>query len=183
MSYVIGYHMGLPINLPPSVIRAEVNQTTRQVVFEHYNVHVAINFEDITSISFDEQSHRSVGKAATGAIVGGVLTGGIGLIAGAALGAKAHKNKSLFIGYKVGHIDAVAQFGGSNINPLYAEIMAAIVQPEPPDFDREYLLSIPPPAPKDPDQKDIEDTSLQERGFLLAAAIIIGAIILYFITQ
>ncbi|EAE2750796.1 hypothetical protein A0I81_10110 [Listeria monocytogenes] len=39
------------------------------------------------------QNHkRSAGKAATGAIVGGVLTGGIGAIAGGAIGAKKKDN-------------------------------------------------------------------------------------------
>ncbi|MBY6052782.1 hypothetical protein [Cytobacillus firmus] len=41
-----------------------------------------------------EQGVRSVGKAATGAIIGGVLTGGLGAIAGAAIGAK-KKDKSI----------------------------------------------------------------------------------------
>jgi hypothetical protein len=37
-----------------------------------------IKSADIIRISFDERSKRSVGKTAAGAIIGGVLTGGIG---------------------------------------------------------------------------------------------------------
>ncbi|HAK1261693.1 TPA: hypothetical protein H1115_001028 [Listeria monocytogenes] len=37
---------------------------------------------------WNQDSKRSAGKTATGAIVGGVLTGGIGAIAGGAIGAK-----------------------------------------------------------------------------------------------
>ncbi|MBC1887982.1 hypothetical protein HCA63_06410 [Listeria booriae] len=38
--------------------------------------------------SWNQDSSRSVGKAATGAVVGGILTGGIGAIAGGALGGR-----------------------------------------------------------------------------------------------
>lgn len=37
---------------------------------------------------WNQDSSRSVGKTATGAIVGGVLTGGIGALAGGAIGAR-----------------------------------------------------------------------------------------------
>lgn len=51
---------------------------------------VDIKKEKYYFLGFDNTlSHeRSVGKAATGAIVGGVLTGGIGAVAGAAIGGK-----------------------------------------------------------------------------------------------
>lgn len=42
-----------------------------------------------------EKAVRSVGKAATGAIVGGVLTGGVGAIIGGAIGAKKKDNSIL----------------------------------------------------------------------------------------
>lgn len=38
--------------------------------------------------SWNQDSKRNMGKAATGAIIGGVLTGGVGAIAGGAFGAK-----------------------------------------------------------------------------------------------
>ena len=42
---------------------------------------------DITEVvEIEAEEYRSGGKAAAGAIIGGVLTGGIGLIAGAAIG-------------------------------------------------------------------------------------------------
>jgi len=43
----------------------------------------------------EEKHTRSAGKAATGAILGGALTGGVGAIAGAAIGGR-KKDKSLF---------------------------------------------------------------------------------------
>lgn len=42
----------------------------------------------LLTLDWEEKSTRSAGKAAAGAIVGGLLTGGIGLLAGAALGGK-----------------------------------------------------------------------------------------------
>lgn len=51
---------------------------------------VSINTQQYKFMGFDwgEQKYRSGGKAAVGAIVGGALTGGVGLIAGAAIGGK-----------------------------------------------------------------------------------------------
>ncbi len=49
----------------------------------------------IVNYSWGEQSKRSAGKAATGAIIGGALTGGVGLIAGAAIGGKRQDNSVL----------------------------------------------------------------------------------------
>ncbi|UKS85971.1 hypothetical protein JQW68_19190, partial [Pseudosulfitobacter pseudonitzschiae] len=47
---------------------------------------------DIKSVSqIDEEKFRSGGKAVVGALVGGVLTGGIGLLAGAAFGGRRRK--------------------------------------------------------------------------------------------
>lgn len=56
---------------------------------------VNLNKLPMTLISYQwgEQATRSVGKAAAGAIVGGVLTGGVGAIVGGAIGAK-KKDKS-----------------------------------------------------------------------------------------
>ena len=45
---------------------------------------ITIPLLNIHGIEIDGQVYRSAGKAAAGAIVGGLLTGGIGLIAGAA---------------------------------------------------------------------------------------------------
>ena len=42
----------------------------------------------VVSIDWAENTARSAGKAAAGAIIGGALTGGVGLLAGAALGGK-----------------------------------------------------------------------------------------------
>lgn len=43
---------------------------------------------NIVDIAWGEQSARSAGKAVAGAVVGGLLTGGLGLLAGAAIGGR-----------------------------------------------------------------------------------------------
>lgn len=51
---------------------------------------VSVNTRQYKFIGFDwgEQKYRSGGKAVAGAVIGGVLTGGIGALAGAAIGGK-----------------------------------------------------------------------------------------------
>jgi hypothetical protein len=42
----------------------------------------------VAGLDWQEAASRSAGKAAAGAIIGGVLTGGLGLLAGAAIGGR-----------------------------------------------------------------------------------------------
>lgn len=55
---------------------------------------------EILGLDWEEKATRSVGKAATGAILGGALTGGLGLIAGAALGGKKKDASTAVITYQ-----------------------------------------------------------------------------------
>lgn len=47
----------------------------------------------------EERHKRSAGKAATGAIIGGVLTGGIGAIAGAAIGGRKKDDSTFWLDF------------------------------------------------------------------------------------
>lgn len=51
----------------------------------------------VVAVEWQEGSRRSAGKAAAGAIIGGVLTGGIGLLAGAAIGGRKRDNSIAII--------------------------------------------------------------------------------------
>ena len=52
----------------------------------------------ITEVAeIDADAYRSAAGAAVGAIVGGVLTGGIGLLAGAAIGGRRKREASFFV--------------------------------------------------------------------------------------
>ena len=52
---------------------------------------------NLKGIEWEESHARSVGKAAAGAIVGGALTGGIGAVAGAAIGGKRKDTSKAFL--------------------------------------------------------------------------------------
>ena len=69
--------------------------------------------EDIESAEeIDEETYRSAGATAGWAIAGGLLTGGIGLIAGAAIGARRRKNAIYLVKFKDGQFVAFQQKGG-----------------------------------------------------------------------
>ncbi len=84
---------------------------------------LSIPFSDIVEVGFESETYRSGGKAAAGAIIGGVLTGGIGLLAGAALGGKRRKENTLQLVVKYKNEDCVVSLKPSNNMPkIYAEI-------------------------------------------------------------
>lgn len=65
---------------------------------------------DVVGIEWDEQAKRSVGKAAVGAILGGLLTGGVGVIAGAAVGGRRQDNSVAVVTYKDSNIEKELYF-------------------------------------------------------------------------
>jgi len=60
----------------------------RKLLLSMYEGQLSVNKQParFLNLEWKEQHERSAGKAAAGAIIGGVLTGGIGAIAGAAIG-------------------------------------------------------------------------------------------------
>jgi hypothetical protein len=58
---------------------------------------ISIKKDNIIDVSFDKATSRSAGKTVAGALIGGMLTGGIGLLIGGALGAKKKNLSELFI--------------------------------------------------------------------------------------
>lgn len=87
---------------------------------------IYINAKDITDISFDAKEKRSGTRAATGALIGGVLTGGIGLLAGAAIGAAAKDKSEIFLKFKEGNSEReVLLLTKAKTNMIYNEIKAA----------------------------------------------------------
>lgn len=62
---------------------------------------------DISEVhEIDEEAFRSAGRAAAGAIIGGVLTGGIGLLAGAAIGGRRRRNATYVVRFNDGNFVA-----------------------------------------------------------------------------
>ncbi len=56
---------------------------------------ITIPSEDIIYVKLGQESYHSVGKTVGGAVIGTVLSGGLGLIVGAALGGKRRKENRL----------------------------------------------------------------------------------------
>ena len=90
VKYLIGYP-GWDKPAPVSLIVDKGAMRITQPISNGKNL--VVNASDIIDVSFEQQKKRSGTSAATGALVGGLLTGGIGLLAGAAIGARA-KDKS-----------------------------------------------------------------------------------------
>lgn len=67
---------------------------------------------DIKKIEeFDADEYRSAGGAAAGAIIGGILTGGLGLIAGAAIGGRRKRTASFVVAFRDGIVVAFHETG------------------------------------------------------------------------
>lgn len=101
MTYDIEYLGGHPHWTQPGKARIEIKQDRIYVSSRGFlsSDSFFIFKDDITDVSFEKTGSRSVGKAAAGAIVGGILTGGIGLLVGGALGAKKSNKSELYICY------------------------------------------------------------------------------------
>lgn len=84
---------------------------------------IIIPRDKIKGIDFEDKKTRSIGKAAAGAIIGGILTGGIGLIAGGAIGASAKNKSQLFLTVEHNGMNFnVILKTGSDTNIIYSEI-------------------------------------------------------------
>lgn len=67
--------------------------------------------ENIIHLTLEQSDARSLGKAATGAVIGGVLTGGVGAVAGAAIGGR-KKDTSVIV--------MTVQYGKSTVDLLFS---------------------------------------------------------------
>lgn len=85
-----------------------------------------IPVSSIKNVSLQKGSSRSVGKAAAGAIVGGVLTGGIGAVAGAALGGRKKDDSLLVVTVDYHGMDIELIFGGDNVTSKYSQFMGLL---------------------------------------------------------
>lgn len=87
---------------------------------------------DIVSVAeIEAESYRSGAGMATGAIVGGVLTGGIGLIAGAAIGGRRRRRMTFAAEFTDGHwivAEATAKDAVRFLAPMAARAKAAAIR-------------------------------------------------------
>ncbi len=128
----IEYKGGHPKLIRPGTINVKIDEFKKSVILEPSSFwategKVTINADEIISMSFDEKSKRSVGKAAAGAIIGGVLTGGVGLLVGGALGARKKDTSNLYITIKHNEreMDIILK-AGKKADKIYAAISAIL---------------------------------------------------------
>lgn len=79
----------------PVIIQFRENEVEFKILTGFTSVKKIIKPDDIIEVGLNQESYRSAGKAVTGAVIGGILTGGIGLLAGAAIGGKRRKENQL----------------------------------------------------------------------------------------
>ena len=105
------YQGGLPKVKAPRDFKITFKKNEMIINYTTFLARKVITFkpEQIIDFSLNQQNFRSGGKAAVGAIVGGVLTGGLGLIAGAAIGGKRQIENQLQL---------IVEYQGQNCNVI-----------------------------------------------------------------
>lgn len=117
----IEYLGGYPKWSTPGKVKFRIDGSN--IVLSRGSDITTISRDHIVAISNEKSGHRNVGKTAAGAIVGGVLTGGIGLIVGGALGARKKDTSEVFITYKYNNVELTLNLKpGKNTDKVYAWI-------------------------------------------------------------
>ena len=62
---------------------------------------VGIPVQNVTGLQLEKRDGRSLGKAVAGTVIGGALTGGIGALAGLAIGGRRHDQSVILMGVNI----------------------------------------------------------------------------------
>lgn len=100
--------------------------TISESYFEKDKPAITIPLADIINVSLEKADKRSLGKAATGAVIGGVLTGGIGALAGAAIGGRSKDKSVIVLTIKYGPATVDVLFGGDDVSKKYGQFVALL---------------------------------------------------------
>ena len=121
----LGGHPDLPKSCPVLIEREEDHISLSSVsVFSHAKPLAHIPLSDIRSVKLERASARSLGKAAGGAVVGGLLLGPAGALAGGALGGRRKDESIIVITIQYGSAELEILFGtgsegGENVERAY----------------------------------------------------------------
>lgn len=133
MQYTIEYQGGHPLWSKPEKAIISTNKDFGAIYLRPNSIFslskpITINKDDIISVDFERSSSRSAGKAVAGALIGGVLTGGIGLLVGGALGAKKKNLSELYLRIKYNDRELmIALKTGKDTEKIYSEINSLFV--------------------------------------------------------
>ena len=119
----LGGHPGLQ---GPKDVTVERLGQTLKIQAGMFGGSVAIPLSDIRGLTMGKGTRRSVGKAAAGAIIGGVLTGGIGAIAGAAIGGRSRDDSTITLTVAHGEIEVDLLFTGDRVAKQYGSFAALL---------------------------------------------------------
>jgi hypothetical protein len=125
----IKYKGGHPQLPKPFTAIIEIDTFNKEIIIKNdefwgLGEKILMDYDEIIEINFAEKSNRSAGKAVTGAIIGGLLTGGIGLIAGAFLGGSKKNISDLYLTIKYNDREfEIVLNTGKYTEKIYAEII------------------------------------------------------------
>ena len=152
--FIEKYEGGLPNTNGPKDI--QITFKTKEGVIELKTIEFLggskflIRPEQVVEIGLDQNSYRHAGKTAKGAIIGGLLTGGVGLIAGAALGGKRRTENKLTLVLNINNFDHHVFIKPSGkTQQLYTEFV-------------NFLSKFPKPIDNKPPQQQIQTTETKQ---------------------
>jgi len=129
MDFQVKYLGGHPEIAKPGDITISINKTSKYLELKAgiFSDKIKVFAREIVDISFEEKHKRSAGGALKGAIIGGVLTGGLGFLAGAALGGKRKDDSTIYltINYNNREFDIILK-AGKRTDDLYAAIISCL---------------------------------------------------------
>lgn len=131
MQYEIEYLGGYPAWAYPSKVITSIDKNSvwfKERGFLSAGRSFSIKKDLIIDISYEKGGNRSALKTVGSALVGGVLTGGIGFLVGGALGARKKNNSELYITYKYNDRELVLSLKtGKNTDNVYSMINSLFI--------------------------------------------------------
>ena len=173
MEYKVKYLIGYPSWDNPVSVNIIINKGFVRIYDSSNEKEIIINAANIKDISFEAMKKRSGASAATGALIGGVLTGGIGLLAGAAIGAKAKDKSEITLLFdENGRDRTISLQTKEKTNAIFNAIQDAIEDAKNTDYEAEEQPDLRTEVEKFNDDHPTTTTQI-----VITAVIIIGLVL------
>lgn len=177
MEFKVKYLIGYPGWDSKKSVTVVIAKDAMRIAEPYTNNEIIIKAKDILDVSFDAKSKRSGTRAATGALIGGVLTGGIGLLAGAAIGAQAKDKSELVLLFNEnGRERTVVLQTKDKTNAIFNAIQDAIAYSQEHPGETSETNSVPEKANLKASLKTQSEKLSEGSGCMMIVAIVIAAI-------